>query len=119
MHSKKNYPYIAAGFDLRNAVSGSKPTNDRPELDYQLKAGAIYRNVEIGIQFDNFPAIEYRQYSVYANYVVPVYRKLSVSARLEAGSIIREGNSKYLFYRCNTESRYDLHPLVVGAQLNY
>lgn len=116
---QKNYPYVATGFDLRNAVSGSKPTNGRPELDYQLKASTIYRNVEIGIQFENFPAIDYKQYSVYANYVVPVYRKFSVSAGLEAGSIIREGNSNYLFYGCNTELRYDLHPFVVGVQLNY
>lgn len=116
---EKNYPYVAAGFDLRNAAFGSKPTGNKPELDYQLKAGAIYNNVEIGIQYEAFPAIDYKQYSVYANYVIPISKKNSVSAGLEAGSIIREGNSNFLFYGGNTELRYDIHPFVIGAQLNY
>lgn len=42
---KLKYKFITVGFDARNAVVGSDPTGDKPELDYQIKieAGSVIR----------------------------------------------------------------------------
>lgn len=115
-----NHPYVSGGFDARNAAIGSGPTGKKPNLDYQIKAGAVSSNIDIGIQYENFPAIDYQQYSAYINYAFPIKKKLLLYAGLETGSIIREGNSNFLFYGGNLEMKYDIaEDFAIGMQGNF
>ena len=54
--------YFSAGFDPRNAILGSSPTNDKPELNYMLEFKMVGNNsVEIGIGFEEFNRIDFNR----------------------------------------------------------
>lgn len=55
--------YISLSADIRNGILGSEPTDNKPEPDFVLRAGAISNmNLQIGIGLERFSRIEFNKY---------------------------------------------------------
>lgn len=117
---KLNYKFVAFGFDVRNAVIGSKPTNNKPELNYQFKLGAVSKNVEVAIFYEQFKRIDFQAYGVNVGYILPVAKKTDLYAGIETGSIIRYKTDNFLMYGFNGELRQHIGKnFIIGLQANY
>ena len=118
--SQENYPFVSLGFDIANATIGSKPTDNKASLDGQIRVGAVYKSNEVYMQYENFATIDFQQYGVAYNRVVYPFYKVDLAMGVETGSIIRNGNSNWLYYGFNIEPRYDLtKKLQIALQANY
>jgi len=54
--------YFSTGVDLRNGIIGSKPTDNKPELNYSLEFKMVgNNNVEVGIGFEQFNRIDFNR----------------------------------------------------------
>jgi hypothetical protein len=95
---KLNYKFVTVGFDVRNLAVGSKPTEDKSELNYQIKAGAVSKNVEIGIFYEQFDRIQFQAYGAQAGYIFQLYNKTNLYTGAEFGSIIRYKDYNFLMY---------------------
>lgn len=93
--------YISASADFRNAIIGSNPTNNKPELDLLIRAGAISnKNLLIGMIYERFKAIEYNKYAVEIGQRIGE-NKLQFTPTLEFGWI----------------ERYSMNSWTIGANL--
>ena len=115
---KPNYIFVGLGIDVRNALIGSKPTNDKSELDLNFKIGAIHNKIELLMFYENFNRITFQAYGVNVNYVQPILSKTDIVIGLEAGSIIRASNSNFLTGGGNIELRHQLKDFTVAFQGN-
>ncbi len=118
-NAQPKYAFVTAGFDVRNAVEGSKPTNNSPAFDGQLKIGATYHNFEVLVVYENFNKIDFQQFGFAANYITyPLYRiDLAFGAEYQ---MIMRGSHSFLSYGGNLELRYDLsNRWNIGLQGNY
>jgi len=86
-------PYLSVGIDGRNAIIGSDPTNNNPEIDALFRFGAIsyagaIKNVKIGGVIEKFNAIDFNKYAFEIGYV---FRGdiLELQTTIEAGWIER------------------------------
>lgn len=121
-YNKRDTPkfaFVSIGFDVRNAFTGSKPTNSKPALDGQIKLGAAYKSAEVAMFYENFDRIEFQAYGVNVNYVTEVAKNFDVVAGIEAGSIIRYKDFNFLMVGVNGELRYDFGKFMIGSQGNY
>lgn len=121
-YAQDRYTFVTAGFDLANAVVGSKPTDNKQSLDFHIKVGAVDENwnTEIYIQYENFAAIDFQKYGPGVNLILFPFYKVDLAMGLEGGFIVREKNSSYMYYGGNIEVRYELtKKLSLGAQGNY
>lgn len=73
IYAQDNYISFSAGIDVRNALFGSEPTNNKPALDYQLQFAMVDRNMEVNIGFEAFPRLDFRKYSIGAGYHFQLY----------------------------------------------
>lgn len=128
---KINNIFITFGFDARNLVEGSKPTNYDSELDFRIKAGTTVQNLEIAIFYENFKRITYQSYGFNVGYVLPLnleinalglsipLNKTDLYAGIEGGSIIRQSNSNFYNFGFNGEIRQHIGKrFIVSAQYN-
>lgn len=117
---KLNYKFITFGFDGRNALIGSDPTDDKSELNYHIKAGAVSKNVEIGIFYEQFNRIKFQAYGVQAGYIFMVAKNTDLYAGAEYGSIIRYNDDNFLMYGFNGEIRQHVgNRFILGLQASY
>lgn len=114
----QRHGFVSAGIDFRNAVVGSNPTNNNPELDLLFKLGARDNHVEISMFYENFKRISFQSYGVNVNYVFELAKNIDVALGIELGSIIRYNNFNFLTGGLNQEVRYDLGEFVIGLQFN-
>ena len=120
LQAQPKYAFVTAGFDVANAIQGSKPTNDKPALDGQIKIGAAYNNFECLVAYENFNAINFQQFGFAVNYVVYPFYKVDLAFGGEYQMIFRQANSSFLSYGVNLEPRYDItDKWTIGLQLNY
>ena len=76
--------------DVRNAVIGSKPTNNEPALDYILSANIVTPNhVIIGLGYESFKRIKFESFKFALGYRVPVTEWLSIPLTIEPHLIYR------------------------------
>lgn len=74
MYSQKdNYMSFSTGLDIRNAIVGSKPTNNTPAIDYQFQFAMVDRNFEVNVGYECFPKINFDKYSIGVGYHIPLY----------------------------------------------
>ncbi len=117
---KLNYKFVTVGFDVRNLAVGSKPTEDKSELNYQIKAGAVSKNVEIGVFYEQFNRIQFQAYGAQAGYIFQLANKTNLYTGAEFGSIIRYKDYNFLMYGFNGEIRQHVGNLLIfGLQCNY
>ena len=115
---KEYYAFVSTGFDVRNLVIGSKPTNDKSALDVQFKVGVRANALEVSLFYENFNRINFQAYGVNVNGVLKLYKNFDLALGVELGSVIREGNSNFLMAGTNSEIRLDLGKFIVSLQLN-
>ena len=107
------------GFDIANAVIGSKPTDRQPQANLQFKVGARINMFEGAVVYESFEAINFQQYSVNLNVVKELYTNLDLALGVEGGSIIRKDRESFYFIGTNLELRYAIwENLNLGIQFN-
>jgi len=106
---------FSAGIDVRNAIIGSEPTNDNPELDLLLSCRMVSnKDVVISIQYETFKAISFTKYSFTLGYQFNPLNKINFTPNLEFGVISRKdfsdfkGEGSFFTVGCNFILEYDL-----------
>ena len=77
---KNSYFSASAGFDIKNAVLGSKPTNNLPSLDLLIGLHAVSGNFELNPEFELFEKIKFRRYAINIGWHFPRYLLLGNKA---------------------------------------
>ena len=65
--------YVSTGIDIRNAITGSEPTNMQPALDIITKVHLVGKNVECTIQYERFSKIGFDKFAFGVGYQFPLY----------------------------------------------
>jgi hypothetical protein len=73
IYAQDNYMLLSTGIDVRNAIVGSKPTNDKSAIDYQFQFAMVDRNFEVNVGYECFPRINFDKYSIGVGYHIPLY----------------------------------------------
>ena len=85
--------YFSAGIDVRNAISGSKATDNRSALDLNFKFGLVSNKcTEITINYEKFNVIDFSRFSFGVGQQIEITHKIKVVPTLEYGLINRSGN---------------------------
>jgi hypothetical protein len=71
--SAQSQIYVSTGIDVRNAVTGTQPTNMNPALDLLFKVHLVGKNVECTVQYERFNTIGFEKYAFGAGYIFPLY----------------------------------------------
>jgi hypothetical protein len=71
--AQDNYLSFSAGFDMRNAILGSAPTNNESALDLLVQFSMVSRNVEINIGYEAFPRLDFDKYTIGVGYHTHFY----------------------------------------------
>lgn len=96
---KDNYFSFAAGADIKNAIVGSKPTGDKPALDWTIEGHAVTENFDFGLGYEKFDVINYDRkwfglgYHIPVCYIAGTDIKFSIQPSLEMSWIGREWNN--------------------------
>jgi hypothetical protein len=115
--AQNNDPYVAfsTSFDVRNAIVGSEPTNNNPELNFILGFQMVGKSVEVGIFYESFKSIEFSRYGLNAGYQFPIIEKLTITPSLQFSIIDRKevyqkykGSGSFLSYGGNINIRYEI-----------
>jgi hypothetical protein len=126
---QEHYYYFSSAIDIRNAIVGSPPTNDHPELDLLFQAGIVSQNIEINIGYERFQAISFDKMTFGAGYHFPLYAypfgheiKTVLVPSLEPTIINRWGNeweckSSHLTIGANIGLRWHFTDYLAGELL--
>lgn len=110
---------ISLGYDIKNSIKGSKPTNFEPSLNYLLRASAVDKNnIEIGIFYENFNKINYQCYGINAGYFIEILKIMELYGGVESGFIIRKFNTNRFSYGLNLEARFKIKENISISLLN-
>jgi hypothetical protein len=102
-----------AGADIRNAVTGSAPTNNQPELDLLLRLDAIAESgLGVSLFYENFEAIEFSKWGIGLKQEFTLLDKLTLSYIVEPTVIKRDWGSYPLY------DPYQFHQLI-NSNPNY
>lgn len=87
-------PYVGfiGGFDIKNALVGSEPTNNKSELNYSLQFVMVGKNFECGIGYESFNRIDFNRMYLSAGYQFPITEKIKFIPTLEPSIINRSDN---------------------------
>jgi len=106
------YFATSISIDGRNAIFGSQPTENKPELDLQLSAELHLGNgLTWGFHYEQFPKIGYSKLSCGAGYVFEPINKIRVHANLETELIFRRGEMVEQYFQHNDT--------FIGVSVNY
>jgi hypothetical protein len=128
--SGQSKPYVSfsVGVDVRNALIGSQPTNNKPEVDYLIGFNMIsYNRFDVGIFYENFNRIKFTRYGASVGYQLPITEKLTLTPAVEFSLINRgeverefEGNGGFISYGVNCKLQYPiLNNLDVSLKGNF
>lgn len=92
--------YVSAGIDVRNAFVGSKPTQNKPALDYLVRFGMIGKRTEVNVGYERLSSISFDRFFFGAGHHFPLYGyifgkeiKTELIPMIEPTLINRWGNS--------------------------
>lgn len=89
----KAHLYVSAGLDIRNALVGSKATNQENEADMAFKFGMVSNyGVEAVIGYELFPAIDYDRMYFGAGYQFDIAPDFVLVPTIEPSIIHRHGD---------------------------
>lgn len=121
---RHNYRFATGSIDVINAVKGSNPTDNVPELNYIAKIGARVDQIEIGVLYEQFNRIGFHKYGVEVGGIFEPIYDIELVPSIELGAIIREVGKghiggTYLTYAVNLETRYQINELMyIGIKTN-
>lgn len=104
------------GVDAKNLIYGSQPTNNEPALDFQVRFLGRQNHVEVGIAYEQFSRIAYRDVMFFVNYVTG--QDLQVAIGAEHGIGIRNDNMSFITLGGNAEIRYFINNIGISLQAN-
>lgn len=71
--AQDNYISFSAAFDIKNAISGSAPTNNEVALDCLVQFSMVSSNVEVNIGYETFPRLDFDKYTIGLGYHTHFY----------------------------------------------
>jgi hypothetical protein len=90
---KQPYVYFSFSTDVKNAIFGSEPTKNKPELNYIAQFTMVGNNyIEIGIGYEEFKTINYSRYFISCGYQFQITDKVKLIPSIEPSIINRWGN---------------------------
>lgn len=113
-------PFIMfyGALDVKNAIQGSEPTNNKPALDYLLGVTIPICKTETNIGIERFEKIGFTKFFTAVGYHVPIvkefnstFKELSVTPAIEGGVIWRTIDNNFdssLTYGLNLSIRQDI-----------
>lgn len=115
---------VVAGADVRNAIQGSDPTGNNPELDLLIRFDAIAESgLGIVAFYETFHAIEFEKWGIAFKQEFELLDKLTVSYILEPTIIKRNLGAvpfydPYAFHQLiNSNQAYNIHTEFTAQQL--
>jgi len=122
-------PYVSfsVGVDVRNATFGSQPTNNKPEIDYQLGFEMTsFNRVQVGIFYENFNRIKFDRYGFSVGYELTYNDKITITPSIESSLINRgevpevtQGSGSFFSYGANLRFKYEIiDNLCIGVRGN-
>lgn len=80
--------------DARNAIIGSVPTNNNPELDLTFGVALKTGNggLQIGINYQTFKAIDYKDIEAEVGYILKYRKRWLITPQTSLKLIMRSGN---------------------------
>jgi hypothetical protein len=115
--------FTGISIDPGNSIYGSQ--HNDPGIDLQLRTYAqVSQHIEIGLQVELFPKIEYANVLFNTNYYTSLSPSFEGAVGLEGGQIIRKGTRPghyhgFFTYGANAELRYKLSDhFLVSAKSN-
>lgn len=102
--------YLSLGVDIRNGILGSKPTDNKPELNLNFRAVAVgNKGTEGGIGFELFERLDYNRMYILFGQQIELTRDLKIVPQLEPSIINRKGGwGGGLGYQDNASSHLSL-----------
>jgi hypothetical protein len=73
---KDNYISFSTAIDIKNALSGSQPTLNKPALDLSFKFEMVSNNVEVNFGYEIFNKIHFDKYTIGLGYHFPLYARI-------------------------------------------
>lgn len=70
---KESYIAFSTAIDIKNAILGSKPTNNNPAVDLLFQFAMVGKNVEVNLGYENFNTIHFDKYTLGVGYHFPLY----------------------------------------------
>jgi len=115
----ERYVAFNSSIDVRNAIVGSQPTENKPEVDLQFGANIHLGNgITFGLNYESFKAIGYYKASYQVGYVIEPFNKVRVHTYIEPELIMRRGdvenyfkiNDNFLGLSVNSQITYEVLP---------
>ncbi len=72
----EHYIYFSSAVDIRNAIVGSEPTDNKPALDLLFQFGMVGQNIEVNIGYETFKAICFEKYTIGVGYHFQLYGRI-------------------------------------------
>lgn len=116
--------YFSSGIDLKNAIMGSKPTNNKPKIDFILQFGMIGGKTEMVIGYEKFNAICFDKFFFGVGHHFNLTDQIKIIPSVEPSLIGRWGQnwkttSSHLSIGGSLGLRYKLsHHISVELQCN-
>lgn len=73
MIAQEDYIAFSAAFDVRNAITGSKPTGNESALDLLMQFSMVSNDVEVNIGYETFPRLDFVKYTIGVGYHTHFY----------------------------------------------
>jgi len=106
---------FSVAIDVRNGITGSDPTDNKPALDLLLGYQMIDKNgMVVGLFYESFKEIEFTKYGFTLGYQVDVSERFKIIPDVEFGMIIRkdfdgfEGKGSFFTIGGNATFQYDI-----------
>jgi hypothetical protein len=116
--------YVSTGIDVRNAIVGSKPTDNKPALDLLFKVHLVGQNVECTVQYERFEAIGFDKFAFGVGYQFKAFGT-TITPSIEPTLIGRNNfgdfdtKSSHLALGSSLTIKYDISDKIgVGLALN-
>jgi len=105
--------YFSTGIDVRNAITGSKPTNNKSAIDAIIQFGMIDTNTEVTIGYERFSTIQFDKFCFGVGHHFNLNKEIALIPGIEPTLIGRWGEnwqttSSHLSIAGNLALRYKL-----------
>jgi len=113
--------YFSAGFDVRNLVIGSKPTNNNSELNLMAKFGMVSnKKVEVTVNYEKFNSLDFWKFGFGVGKQIIITEKIMIVPTLECNLINRSDDwggglgykdspSSHLAFGASVPIRYNIN----------